>query len=48
MIWDHSDYMREVEKQLSDKTIYRDVTLNSNIIPNLTKKINKILENLEA
>ena len=27
MIWEHSDYMREVEKQLSDKIIYKNVTL---------------------
>ena len=36
----------EAEKQLSDKTIYKDVTFNKNIIPNLTEKSNKIFENL--
>ena len=37
----------EAEKQLSDKTIYKDVTFNKNIIPNLTEKSNKIFENLK-
>ena len=34
-------------EQLSDKTIYKDVTFNKNIIPNLTEKSNKIFENLK-
>ena len=36
----------ETEKQLSDKTIFKDVTFNKNIMPNLTEKSNKIFENL--
>ena len=47
MIWDRSDYLMETEKQLSDKTIYKDVTFNKNIILNLTEKSNKIFENLK-
>ena len=38
----------EAEKQLSDKAIYKDVTFNKNIIPNLTEKSNKIFENLSS
>ena len=37
----------EAEKQLSDKTIYKDVAFNKNIISNLRKKSNKIFENLK-
>ena len=37
----------KAEKQLSDKIIYKDVTFNKNIIPNLTEKSNKIFENLK-
>ena len=47
MIWDRLDYIMEAEKQLSDKTIYKDVTFNKNIIPNLTEKSNKIFGNLK-
>ena len=47
VIWDRLDYIMEAEKQLSDKTIYKDVTFNKNIIPNLTEKSNKIFENLK-
>ena len=37
----------EAEKQLSDEIIYKDVTFNQNIIPNLAEKSNKIFENLK-
>ena len=37
----------EAEKQLSDKTISKDVIFNENIIPNLTEKSNKIIENIK-
>ena len=47
VIWDRLDYIMEAEKQLSDKTICKDVTFNKNIIPNLTEKSNKIFENLK-
>ena len=32
VIWDCSDDIMEAEKELSDKTIYRDDTFNKNII----------------
>ena len=47
MILDHLDYVTEVNKQLSDKTISKDDTFNKNIIQNLTERNNKILENLK-
>ena len=37
----------EAEKQLSDKTISKDVIFNKNTIPNLTEKSNKIIENIK-
>ena len=37
----------ETEKQLSDETIYKDVTFNNDTIPSLTEKSNKILENFK-
>ena len=48
VIWDRLDNIMEAEKQLSDKTIYNDVTINKNSIPNLTEKSNTIIENLKA
>lgn len=48
VIWDRLDNIMEAEKQLSDKTIYKDVTINKNSIPNLTEKSNTIIENLKA
>ena len=48
VIWDRLDNIMEAEKQLSDKTIYKDVTINKNSIPNLTEKSNTIIENLKV
>ena len=48
VIWDRLNNIMEAEKQLSDKTIYKDVTINKNSIPNLTEKSNTIIENLKA
>ena len=48
MIWNRLDCIIEAEKQLSDKTIYNDITFNKNIIPNLTEKSNEIFENLKG
>ena len=36
----------EAEKRLNDKTIYKDVTFNKNIIQNLTEKSNGIFQSL--
>ena len=47
VIWDLLDSTMEAEKQISDKTIYKDVTFIKNIIPNLTEKSKKIFENLK-
>ena len=44
VIWDRLDYIMKAEKQLSDKTVNKDVT----IIPNLTENRNKIFKNLEG
>ena len=44
IIWDRSDYLIEVEKQLNDKAIYKDVIFNTNIVSNLTEKSKKIVE----
>ena len=44
VIWDRLDYIMEAEKQLSDKTVNKDVT----IIPNLTENRNKIFKNLKG
>ena len=48
VIWDPLDYITGAEKQISDKAIYKDVTFNKNIIPNLTKKSNTIFEKLKC
>ena len=44
IIWDRSDYIIEVEKQLNNKAIYKDVIFNTNIVSNLTEKSKKIIE----
>ena len=46
MIWDRLYYIIDDEKQLSDKTIYKDVTFYKNVISNLTEESSKIYENL--
>ena len=44
VIWDRLDYIMKAEKQLSDKTVNKDVT----IFPNLTENRNKIFKNLKG
>ena len=35
MVWDRNDYVLEAEKQLSNPSIYQDVSNSENILPNV-------------
>ena len=39
--------MMEAEKQLNDKTVYKDVNFDKDLIPNLTSKSNRLFESLK-
>ena len=45
MVWDRSDYL-EAEKQLSDPSVYRDVSNSENILPKLSEASNKMFSSL--
>ena len=45
VVWDHDNYIAEAEKQLSDKSVYRDVNFNSKILQNLAETSNSIFKN---
>ena len=43
-IWDRSACIMEVEKQLNDKAIYKDMNFDKDLIPSLTGKSNRLFE----
>ena len=43
VIWDRADYLREVEKQLSDKNVYQEVQFKKQMLSNLVDSSNKFL-----
>ena len=46
VVWDRNDYVLEAEKQLSDPSVYRDVSNNENILPKLSEATNKMFSSL--
>ena len=42
VVWDRSDYLHEVSRQLQDQNICEDVKFNKNILTDLVAKSNKI------
>ena len=42
VVWDRSDYLHEVSRQLQDQNICEDVKFNKNILSDLVAKSNKI------
>ena len=48
MIWGQSHYIIEAKKQLNDKAVYKDVTFDKDLIPNLTGKSNRLFESLKG
>ena len=47
VIWDRSDYIIIAEKQLKEKAVYKDVNFDKGLIPNLTRKSNRLFESLK-
>ena len=45
-LWDRSDYLHEVSRQLQDQSIYEDIKFNENILTDLVAKSNKIFTRL--
>ena len=41
VVWNRNDYVLEVEKQLSDRSVYRDVISSENILPKSLEVNNK-------
>ena len=46
VVWDRIDYVLETEKQLSDPSVYRDVSNRENILPKLSEASNKMFSSL--
>ena len=46
VVWDRSDYLHEVSRQLQDQNICEDVKFNENILTDLIAKSNKIFKRL--
>ena len=47
VIWDRSNCIMEVEKQLNGKGVDKDVNFHKDLIPNLTRKSNRLFESLK-
>ena len=48
VVWDRADYLREAEKQLSDKNVYQEVQFKRQMLSNLVDTSNKFLRGLKA
>ena len=46
VVWDRSDYLHKVSRQLQDQNIWEDVKFNENILIDLVAKSNKIFKRL--
>ena len=47
LVWDRSDYLKETEKQLNDRSIYFETKVIEKGLVNLVEQSSKILENLQ-
>ena len=47
VVWDRLDYLSEAEKQLGDKSIYKDVSFNDKILRDLVETSNQLFLNLK-
>ena len=47
VIWDRSDYLMEVKKQLKDRKVYQKVRSSENILTELVEKSNTMFKNLK-
>ena len=47
LVWDRSDYLKETEKQLNDRSIYLETKVIEKGLVNLVEQSSKILENLQ-
>ena len=47
VLWDREDYIAETGKQLSDKSVYRDVNFKSKTLQDIAETSNDIFKNLK-
>ena len=48
VVWDRADYLREAEKQLSDKKVYQEVQLKKQMLSNLVDTSNNFFRGLKT
>ena len=48
VIWDRLDYLKEANKQLSDKNVYKEVEFKEKMLTELVQTSNKFFKNLKA
>ena len=46
VVWERNDYVLDAKKQLSDPSVYRDVSNSENILPKLSEASNKMFSSL--
>ena len=48
VVWDRNDYIQEIEKQLNDINVYKDVCFNNKHFKELVGTSNKLFQNLKT
>ena len=48
VVWDRADYLREAEKQLSDKKVYQEVQFKKQMLSNLVDTSNNFFRGLKT
>ena len=48
VVWDRADYLRETEKQLSDKNVYQEIQFKKQMLSNLFDASNKFFRGLKT
>ena len=48
VVWDRADYLREAEKQLSDKKVYQEVQFKKQMLSNLVDTSNNFFKGLKT
>ena len=46
VVWCRDDYIKEANKQLEDKTVYKDIDFKETILSDLVDKSNRIFKSL--
>ena len=48
MVWDRGDYLLEAEKQLGDRSVYKDISFSETLLTDLAESSNQIFHSLKS